>query len=107
MDEKIFRLSRDEIAREIHRAIKEIYPEQSLEGNIIHKMLIEMTPVGSGYIFPIKDYAGVNNLNPKEFLGKLFRELSVESEKNLHDKFLFEMSLDDNCIYFKTILADA
>jgi hypothetical protein len=98
-----FVLSRDEIAREVHRALKELYPEQKLEGNIIHKMLIEIHPAGTGFMFPIRDYAFINNLDQKEFLLRLFRELSIESEKNLHDKFLFEMSLDDHCIYFKMI----
>lgn len=107
MDDSVYKLSRDEIARQVHAGLKELYPEHKLDGNIIHKMLLDMFPSGTGYMFPVKDYASIHNLDPKEFLVKLFRELSIESEKNLHDKFLFEMSLDDNFIYFKVITADS
>jgi len=107
MNDAIFRLSRDEIAREVHAALKELYPEHKLDGNIVHKMLLEMFPPGTGFMFPVKDYASLHDLDPKDFLAKLFRELSIESEKNLHDKFLFEMSIDDNFIYFRVIAADS
>ncbi len=107
MSDSIFKLSRDEIARQLHAALRELLPEHKLDGNIVHKMLLEMHPSGTGYMFPVKDYASIHNLDPREFLAKLFHELSIESEKNLHDKFLFEMSLDDNFIYFKVITADS
>jgi len=106
MENSAFKLSRDEIARQVHAALKELYPDHKLDGNIVHKMLLEMFPPGTAYMFPVKEYASIYDLDTKEFLVKLFREFSVESEKNLHDKFLFEMSLDDNSIYFKVITAD-
>ncbi|MCX6827582.1 MAG: hypothetical protein NTV06_10030 [candidate division Zixibacteria bacterium] len=101
-----FRLTRDDLARQLHLTLRELYPEKSINGNIIHKMLIESTPEKSGFAFPAADFAEINGINSQEFLEDLFRELSVESEKNLHDKFLFEISKDSHSIFFKMLKKD-
>jgi hypothetical protein len=96
-----FKLTRDDIARQIHFSIRELYPKQILDGNIIHKMIIESGAEGTGLIFPAGSFAEVNGFEPKKFISDLFRTLNLEMEKNLHDKFLFEILVDDDSIYFK------
>jgi hypothetical protein len=106
MNAERFQLSRDELARQLHQAAREAYPELRLEGKLIHILLIEQIPAGSSFVFPAREYALKNNIPPEEFLRKLYYELSIEYEKNLHDKYFFEMHRDDDCIYFSLIDTD-
>ncbi len=103
MAERDFHLSRDDIARQIHHSVCELYPGRILDGNIIHKMLIEKGESGSALMFPAGEYAQVNGLEQKEFVRNLYHVLNLEMEKNLNDKFLFEILVDDNFIYFKLL----
>jgi hypothetical protein len=97
-----FKLTKDEIVREIMQIAREQYPDISLKADLIHKMTFESSP-GKQFMFPAGDYAALNNLDEKEFVDKLHDGLGIEFEKNLHDKFLFEMSREENMIYFNTI----
>jgi len=106
MNAERFQLSRDELARQLHQAAREAYPDYRLEGKLIHAILIEQMPAGSGFVFPAREYALNNNISPEEFLARLYHELSIEYEKNLHDKFFFKMHRDDDCIYFSLIETD-
>ncbi len=101
-----FQLSRDDLARQLHQAAREAFPHFRLAGKLIHSMLIEQKPAGSSFVFPAREYALKNNISPEEFLPRLYHELSIEYEKNLHDKFFFEMHRDNNCIYFSLIDTD-
>jgi len=97
-----FKLSREELAGEICRAINESCPDFSLSNELIFEAINELTE-SEQFIFPAKEFAISNNLNGEQFLNKLFLTLGIEFEKNLHDKFLFEMSRDNDNIIFKTI----
>jgi len=65
-------------------------------------MLSESKP-GEMFVFPAKEFAESVNLVNSDFVDKLYLELGIEFEKNLHDKFLFEMTKDDNNIIFTSI----
>jgi hypothetical protein len=106
MNAERFQLSRDDLARQLHQVAREAYPDNCLDGKLIHAILIEQSPAGSGFAFPAREYALQNNISPEEFLPKLYHELSIEFEKNLHDKFFFEMHRDNDCIYFSLIETD-
>jgi len=99
---KDYKLTKEEISRQLHQTIQDLYPESSYNPNLIHKLLFESTP-GEAFMFPARDFAEYSNINTTDFIDKLHTELSVEFEKNLHDKFLFEMTRDDNAIFFKSI----
>ncbi|SYZ73251.1 hypothetical protein TRIP_C21369 [Candidatus Zixiibacteriota bacterium] len=101
MSRENFKLSRDDIARQIHYAIRELHPDHQLDGNIVHKMIIESGDKGTALIFPAGNFAEINGFEPKKFVRDLYRTLNLEMEKNLHDKFLFEILVDDNFIHFK------
>jgi hypothetical protein len=106
MTEKYFKLTREDLARQIHQGIREAYPELSFEGNVIHKMIIEEEPSGSGFIFPAGDFGEFCGLKRGEFVAGLKMELGIEFEKNLHDKFLFSMVMEGDMIYFRPIRWD-
>ena len=106
MKDKYFKLTREDLARQIHQGVREVYPDLAFEGNIVHKMLIVEEPVGSGFIFPAGDFAEACGLVRREFVGKLRMELGIEFEKNLHDKFLFDMKIEGESISFHPIKSE-
>lgn len=100
------KLSRDEIARQIHLVLRELYPDKNLLANVIHKMIIETNPDGAGFRFPANEFAEYNDIDELNLAGRLHKELGVEFEKNLHDKFFFAMTEDAGSISFKMIDGD-
>lgn len=99
---KEYKLTKEEITRQLHQTIQDMYPESSYNPNLIHKLLFESKP-GETFMFPARDFAEFTHLDAADFTDKLHKELGVEFEKNLHDKFLFEMTRDDNTIFFKAL----
>ncbi len=95
-------MTKEEITRQLHQTIQDLYPESSYNPNLIHKLLFESKP-GEAFMFPAKDFAEFSYLDSTDFVDKLHTELGVEFEKNLHDKFLFEMTRDDNTIFFTAL----
>ncbi len=99
---KEFKLIKEELTRQLHQTIQELYPESQYDPNLINKLLLESEP-GRQFIFPANEFAESGNLDAVNFINSLFLELGIEFEKNLHDKFLFEMTRDDNTIFFTAI----
>ncbi len=97
-----FRLEKEEIARQIHYVIREIYPERQFDADLIYEMLVEGKAATQKIIFLAERFAEVNGLDKIEFSDSLYRELGVEFEKNLHDKFFFTMSREEGNIVFQT-----
>ena len=97
-----YKLIKEEITRQLHQTIQDLYPESNYDPNLIHKMLFESTP-GEVFMFPARDFAEFSSIDTTDFVNKLHTELSVEFEKNLHDKFLFEMTRNDDTIFFKLV----
>ncbi len=97
-----FKLSKEELAGEIYRAINEIYPELIFSNELIYNAINDSIK-GSWFKFSAVKFANDNNLDSQEFIDRLYKCLGIEFEKNLHDKFLFEMSRDNDNILFKMI----
>lgn len=97
-----FRLEKEEIARQIHYAVREIYPERQFDADLIYEMLVEEKAVTQTIVFLAERFAEVNGLDKIEFSVSLYCELDVEFEKNLHDKFLFTMKREEGNIVFQT-----
>ena len=95
-----YRLTKDELAMQIHQTLREIYPGQLILTEDILKALIEND---SGIIFNAAELAAVNNIDPDEFIQKIYIELGIEFEKNLHDKTYFMMTKDNDSLYFKIL----
>lgn len=102
MEVSRFRLEKEEIARQIHYVVKEIYPERQFDADLIYEMLVEEKAVTQTIVFFAERFAEVNGLDRIEFSVSLYRELGVEFEKNLHDKFFFTMSREEGNIVFQT-----
>ena len=97
------KLNRDEIAREIHMALRELYPNKDFSAEAIHRMLKETASDGMGFRFAANEYAQINGLGESGFVDKLYKELGIEFEKNWHDKSFFEMTRDKDSISLKVI----
>jgi len=95
-------LIKEELTRQLHQTIQELYPEGNYDPNLIDKILFESEP-GKLFTFPAKEFAESGNLHADDFINKLYLELGIEFEKNLHDKFLFKMTRDENTIYFTAV----
>ena len=98
-----FRLDREEIARQIHLVIREIYPDQEVDGNLIHKMIQEAGTEGDKMIFPAGEFGEVTGMAGTDFARQVYLELGVEYEKNLHDKFYFTIRREEGNIIFETV----
>lgn len=98
-----FRLEKEEIARQIHYVLREIYPERQFDAGRIYDMLSEEASPIQKIVFPAEKFAEVNGMDGAEFTASLFRELGVEFEKNLHDKFFFTMRREQGKIIFQTM----
>ncbi len=94
-----YRLTKEELARQIHQALRERY--QGMDSiAVLREFLIEDE---AGITFNVKEFAIKNDLEGGEILSSLYIELGIEFEKNLHDKFYFMMTKDDESLYFKMI----
>ncbi|MEP0827055.1 MAG: hypothetical protein HRF51_00900 [bacterium] len=98
-----FRLEKEEIARQIHYVLREIYPERQFDANRIYDMVVEEASPNRKLVFPADKFAEVSGMDGTEFTASLFRELGVEFEKNLHDKFFFTMRREQGKLIFQTM----
>jgi hypothetical protein len=94
-------LNRDEFARQIHLLLGEIYPEGRFDADLIVKMITYPVHGENEMAFQAAAYARMSGFDESELPERLFRELEIQIEKNLHDKYLFEISRDKNSIFFK------
>jgi ribosome assembly protein YihI (activator of Der GTPase) len=97
-----FKLTKEELTRQLHQTIQELCPEIENDPNLIDKLLTELEQ-GRQFVFPAEAFADEGGINPDDFIDRLYLELGIEFEKNLHDKFLFEMTRDNNSIIFTAI----
>jgi len=51
----------------------------------------------------VPDFARINDMETADVIQKLYIELGIEFEKNLHDKFYFVMTKDNESLHFKTV----
>jgi hypothetical protein len=98
-----FRLTRDELARQLHQTLTDLYPERNFDASIIHQMIVDMKSDGSYYIFPAAHFAEFSGMESSGFVDSLQEELGIEYEKNLHDKFLFDMTREEGNLIFKAV----
>jgi hypothetical protein len=95
-----YRLSRGDLIRQIHRAIREQDHDLPIDSEKI-EAVVEDTE--SGYIFRAGDFAEKCGIEDDNFVNKIQRELGVEFEKNLHDKFYFRMTRQGENLIFTLV----
>lgn len=90
-------LSREDLVRQIHRAIREQDHDLSIDPE---KIEAATRDTETGYIFRGGDFVDKCGIDDKNFVNKIQRELGVEFEKNLHDKFYFRMTRQGDDLIF-------
>jgi hypothetical protein len=79
----------------------EIIPEHEIDGAGIRKMIKTEKPDNSKIIFEAGNFARFNGIEDARFIENLYRELSIESEKNWHDTVFFEILIGKETIAFQ------
>ena len=100
---KIYSIQREEVARQVHHVIREIYRNYEFDGDSIIRNIVSDNEDDRSFVFNARQFAEEYDIEPEGFIDNLCRELGIEYEKNLHDRFLFSMSHDESAIYFKQI----
>jgi len=96
-------LTSDELAQQIHRVIKDIYPTLSLSGDDVSGYITSKSDDRAGLEFNAYEFSKEYNMPPEEFIEKVYIELQVEYEKNWHDRIYFRILKDARAISFETI----
>jgi len=100
---KEYELTKDELTRQIHLTLRDIYPREDITADTIFEFISETAGQSKELVFRAADFAQMYEIDKKEFLSRLYIELGIEFEKNLHDKFYFIMTKDDAVLTFKMI----
>jgi hypothetical protein len=100
---KGYKLHREEVARQVHYVIREIYREFDFDGDSVLKHIVCEKNDENAFVFSARRFADEYGIEIIGFIESVNRELGIEYEKNLHDRFLFSMSHDESAIYFRQI----
>ncbi len=96
-------LTKEELVVQIHHTLRELFPDRIFSPNEIKNSLVADD---SGITFMVPDFARINDMETADIIQKLYIELGIEFEKNLHDKFYFVMTKDNESLHFKTVWND-
>jgi hypothetical protein len=95
-----YKLTKEELTRQIHQTLRELYSDVIITSDDI-KDKIHVTK--DGITFLCSDFASEMNFNSAELIQNLYIELGIEFEKNLHDKYYFMMTKDDESLHFRIL----
>ncbi len=98
-----FKLIKEEIVRQVHHTIKDLCPECEIDGAAVDDFMIDKNGDDSTLVFEAARFADRFNLDSSRLIDDLYRELGIEYEKNLHDRFLFSLLRNDKAIYFEQV----
>jgi len=95
-----YKLTKEELVVQIHHTLRELFPDRLFSPDeIMNNLIID----SSGITFMVPDFARINDMETADVIQKLYIELGIEFEKNLHDKFYFVMTKDNESLHFKTV----
>ncbi|HDL03732.1 MAG TPA: hypothetical protein ENH25_06335 [candidate division Zixibacteria bacterium] len=98
-----FKLEKDEISRQIHYILGELYPDLKISSDAIRDLVVETAPDGAGVKFDAAAFAEHAGIDKNELTADLFKELGVEYEKNWHDKLFFGIKMIGGIIDFNVL----
>jgi len=98
-----FKLEKDDLSRQIHYVLKELYPEANIAPETVHNLVIETAPDGAGFKFDAASMADMAGLDKEELTSGLYRGLGIEYEKNWHDKSYFDIKTVGGAIEFHVL----
>lgn len=103
MSDKKYILTIDELALQIHRVLKELYPSYEISGDNVRKFLIGDN---SDFHFFAQKFASEFRLDSDKLIENIYLELMVEQEKNWHDRVFFKILKDNEKITFEGIVQE-
>jgi len=81
----------NEFARQIHRILKESYPDNTVTGEEVRKYITADNSSGLVLKYEANIFAGKFGFKTKDLINKIFTELMIEYEKNWHDRTFFRI----------------
>ncbi len=103
MSDRDYILTIDDLALQIHRVLKDLYPSFIISGDDIRKFIKEKN---SDLLFFAQKFAVEFKLDSDRLTEKIYLELMVEYEKNWHDRVFFRILRDNENIFFNKIKQD-
>ena len=103
MSDRDYILTIDELALQIHRILKDLYPLLIISGDDIRKFIKEKN---SDFLFFAQEFAVEFKLDSDRLTEKIYLELMVEYEKNWHDRVFFKILRDNENIFFNMVKQD-
>jgi hypothetical protein len=103
MSDSGYKLTKSEIAGQIHRTLKDIYPSLSISGPSVAAKIVRSGRPGSDIKFLAGEFALENGINMKELIDRLYIELQIEYEKNWHDRVFFGIFKGKESLYFRIV----
>ena len=103
MSKEDYILTIDELALQIHRVLKDLYPLLEISGGSIQKFLIREN---TDFHFLAQKFALEIKLDSKQLIENIYLELMVEYEKNWHDRVFFKILKDKNRVSFERVNRD-
>jgi len=103
MKEKEYILTVDELALQIHRVLKDLYPSHEISGDDVRRFFVSNKP---DIQFLAQKFASEFKIDGIELIEKIYMELMVEFEKNWHDRVFFKILRDNEKILFERITQD-
>lgn len=103
MSEKEYTLTVDELALQIHRVLKDLYPSLEISGDDIWRFFVSKK---RDIKFFAENFAIEFKIDAIELIEKIYMELMVEFEKNWHDRVFFKILKDNEKISFERIMQD-
>lgn len=95
-----YKLTVKELTVQVHHVLRDLYPDTALDPSAISGFITEDD---NRLIFEAGKVALRFGLDKTETVKKIYRELGVEFEKNLHDKYYFKMTAEDDNLIFEML----
>jgi len=103
MKEFDYKLTVSEVAGQIHRVVKDLYPSLEISGEAVSSKIVKTGRDGSDLKFLAREFAEENKIDYVDMLSRLYIELQVEYEKNWHDRVFFGIFKDNESLYFRIV----
>ncbi len=103
MSLKKYKLTINEIALTIHRALCDIFPDCGIDGQKVRELVIRPGNGSGNLVFRAEELAAKYGLETSELIDRLMLELNIEYEKNWHDRAFFHIIRDDKAICFQAV----
>ena len=100
MSDKEYILTIDELALQIHRVLRDLYPSIEISGDKIRKFIILDN---LNFHFLAQMFASEYKFDSDQLIKEIYLELMVEYEKNWHDRVFFKILKDNEKISFEMI----